>query len=360
MGWSWAVPRAANRKRKLMQIARKLIRTMAIGVAALTVAGTALAASISGAGATFPYPIYSKWAAAYRSETGNSLNYQSIGSGGGIRQIQTKTVTFGASDMPLSTAELNKFGLLQFPTVIGGDVPIVNLRGIRPGQLVLDGPTLADIFLGKIANWSDPAIKKLNPTLNLPNQAIITVHRSDASGTTFIFVNYLSKVSKEWADRVGFATAVDWPVGIGAKGNEGVAGNVAQSNGSIGYVEFAYVTQNRLNYAKNKEGKTVSPAAASFAAAASGANWEPANGFGTLLTDQPGAESWPIAGATFILVYKKPADEAATREALKFFQWAYKNGDAAAASLDYVAFPDAVKQKIMANWQDVQGWNSGS
>jgi phosphate transport system substrate-binding protein len=345
-----------------MKIAWKLTGTIIAGLAALSVATVALAANISGAGATFPYPIYAKWAAAYRSETGNALNYQSIGSGGGIRQIQTKTVTFGATDMPLSTAELNRYGLLQFPTVIGGDVPIINLRGIQPGQLVLDGPTLADIFLGKISNWSDPAIKKLNPTLNLPNQAIITVHRSDASGTTFIFVNYLSKVSKEWADRVGFATAVDWPTGIGAKGNEGVAGNVAQTNGSIGYVEFAYVTQNKLTYAKmiNGEGKTVSPSASAFGAAAAGASWDPANGFGTLLTNQPGADSWPIAGATFILVYKKPSDEAATREALKFFQWAYNKGDAAAASLDYVSFPNAVKQKIMASWQEVQGWTSGS
>lgn len=344
-----------------MGFGSKILGTLLAGFAALTVVTAAMAATISGAGATFPYPLYAKWAAAYRVETGNSLNYQSIGSGGGIRQIQTKTVTFGATDMPLSAAELNKAGLLQFPTVIGGDVPIVNLRGIQPGQLVLDGPTLADIFLGKITSWSDPAIKKLNPTLDLPNQAIITVHRSDASGTTFIFVNYLSKVSKEWADRVGFATAVDWPVGIGAKGNEGVAANVARANGSIGYVEFAYVTQNKLNYVKmiNKEGKIVTPSSASFVAAAAGANWDPANGFGTLLTDQPGANSWPIAGATFILLHKKPANESASREALKFFQWAFKNGDAAAESLDYVPFPDAVKQKIMASWQAVQGWNSG-
>lgn len=345
-----------------MKIAWKLTATIAVGIAALTLATATLAAAISGAGATFPYPIYSKWAAAYRLETGNALNYQSIGSGGGIKQIQAKTVSFGATDMPLPVADLNKSGLIQFPTVIGGDVPIVNLRGIAPGQLVLDGPTLANIFLGTVTKWNDPAIKALNPTLNLPNQAIITVHRSDASGTTFIFASYLSKVSKEWAGRVGVATAVDWPSGIGAKGNEGVAGNVAQSNGSIGYVEYAYVTQNKLNYVRmiNKDGKSVAPSAASFSAAASGANWDPANGFGTLLTDQPGADSWPIAGATFILVHKKPANEAATKEALKFFQWAFKNGDAAAASLDYVAFPDALKQKFMASWQDVQGWNSGS
>jgi phosphate transport system substrate-binding protein len=345
-----------------MRLSSKILAGFVAGLAAVAVATTTLAANISGAGATFPFPIYAKWATAYKGVSGNNLNYQSIGSGGGIKQIESKTVTFGASDMPLPVAELNRYGLLQFPTVIGGDVPIVNLRGVAPGQLVLDGPTLADIFLGKISNWSDPAIKKLNPTLNLPNQAIVTVHRSDGSGTTFIFVNYLSKVSKEWADRVGFATAVDWPNGIGAKGNEGVAGNVAQASGSIGYVEYAYVTQNKLNYARmiNKEGKTVSPSAAAFGAAAVGAAWDPANGFGTILTNQPGSDTWPIAGATFVLVYKQPADQAATREALKFFQWAYKNGDQMAAGLDYVAFPDAVKQKVMASWSQVQGWNGGS
>jgi phosphate transport system substrate-binding protein len=330
-------------------------------VAAIGMTTAVLAVNISGAGATFPFPIYAKWAAAYKGATGNGLNYQSIGSGGGIKQIESKTVTFGATDMPLSVPELNRYGLVQFPTVIGGDVPIVNLRGVAPGQLVLDGPTLADIFLGKISNWSDPAIKKLNPSLTLPNQAIVTVHRSDGSGTTFIFVNYLSKVSKEWADRVGFATAVDWPVGIGAKGNEGVAGNVSQSSGAIGYVEYAYVKQNKLSYVRmiNRDGKTVNPAAPSFAASAAGATWSPTNGFGTLLTDQTGAETWPISGATFILVYKQPQDPAATKEALKFFQWAYQNGDEMASSLDYVAFPDAVKQTFITSWNQVQGWNGG-
>jgi phosphate transport system substrate-binding protein len=330
-------------------------------VAAIGITTAALAVNISGAGATFPFPIYAKWAAAYKGATGNGLNYQSIGSGGGIKQIESKTVTFGATDMPLSVQELNRYGLVQFPTVIGGDVPIVNLPGVAPGQLVLDGSTLADIFLGKVSNWSDPAIKKLNPGVTLPNQAIVTVHRSDGSGTTFIFVNYLSKVSKEWADRVGFATAVDWPVGIGAKGNEGVAGNVSQSSGAIGYVEYAYVKQNKLNYVRmiNRDGKTVNPAAPSFAASAAGATWSPTNGFGTLLTDQPGAETWPISGATFILVYKQPQDAAATKEALKFFQWAYQNGDGMAASLDYVAFPGAVKQTFMTSWNQVQGWNGG-
>jgi phosphate transport system substrate-binding protein len=343
----------------------RLLKQFVAGAIAFTAAvgmtTALLAANISGAGATFPFPIYAKWAAAYKGATGNGLNYQSIGSGGGIKQIESKTVTFGASDMPVSVQELNRYGLLQFPTVIGGDVPIINVRGVATGQLVLDGPTLADIFLGKLSNWSDPAIKKLNPGVNLPNQAIVTVHRSDGSGTTFIFVNYLSKISKEWADRVGFATAVDWPVGIGAKGNEGVAGNVAQTSGAIGYVEYAYVKQNNLNFVRmaNRDGKTVSPAASAFAAAAANATWDPANGFGTLLTNQPGPEAWPISGATFVMVYKQPADQAATREALKFFEWAYKNGDQMAGSLDYVPFPDPVKQKIMASWNQVQGWSSG-
>jgi phosphate transport system substrate-binding protein len=333
-------------------------------VAAVTVASmgvTAMAATISGAGATFPFPIYSKWAAAYRSATGNALNYQSIGSGGGIAQIKAKTVTFGASDMPLPIAELNRFGLVQFPTVIGGNVAIVNLPGIGAGQLVLDGPTLANIFLGKVAKWSDPAIKKLNPNATLPDLGIIVVHRSDGSGTTFIFADYLSKVSAEWKSQVGASTSVEWPVGIGAKGNEGVAGNVKQTRGAIGYVEFAYAKQNGLAHTRmiNHDGKTVSPVAASFAAAASNANWDQANGFGTILTDQPGAETWPIAGATFILVHKQPQNSAATNEALKFFQWTFKNGDQMAGQLDFVAFPEPVKQKILASWSQVQGW-SGS
>jgi len=342
-----------------MRFSRRLVLLAVAGLAAM--GATATAATISGAGATFPFPIYSKWAAAYRSATGNSLNYQSIGSGGGIAQIRAKTVTFGASDMPMSVADLSKAGLIQFPTVIGGDVPVVNLPGIAPGQLVLDGPTLANIFLGKVAKWSDPAIKRLNPTLNLPDLGIIVVHRSDGSGTTFIFADYLSKVSAEWKSQVGASTSVEWPVGIGAKGNEGVAGNVAQTRGSIGYVEFAYAKQNRMAFTRmiNRDGKTVSPVAASFAAAAIGATWDKANGFGTILTDQAGAEAWPIAGATFILVHKQPQNSAATNEALKFFQWAYKNGDKMAADLDFVPFPEEVEQRFMASWSQVQGW-SGS
>jgi len=343
-----------------MKLTAKIFAGLAAGVVAIGMATAALALDISGAGATFPFPIYAKWASAYKGVSGNGLNYQSIGSGGGVKQIESKTVTFGASDMPLSTAELNKYGLLQFPTVIGGVVPVVNVRGISAGQLVLDGPTLANIYLGKIAKWNDAAIKKLNPSVNLPDQMITSVHRSDGSGTTFIFTNYLSKVNAEWNDRVHFAPAVDWPVGIGAKGNEGVAGNVAQTAGAIGFVEYAYAKQNNLASTKmvNKDGKAVSPLAANFAASAAGATWDSANGFGTLLTDQPGAASWPISGATFVLVYKKPANPVATKEALKFFQWAYQSGDQM-AELDYVAFPAEVKQKITASWNQVQGWNGG-
>jgi phosphate transport system substrate-binding protein len=312
----------------------------------------AQAADISGAGATFPYPIYAKWADAYKKETGNGLNYQSIGSGGGIKQIQNKTVTFGASDMPLKPADLGKFGLLQFPTVIGGDVPVVNLEGINSGALKLDGDTLANIFLGKITKWDDPAIKKLNPSAKLPSQAIAVVHRSDGSGTTFIWTDYLSKVSAEWQSKVGANTSVEWPVGIGAKGNEGVANNVLNTKGSIGYVEYAYVKQNKMTVVDmiNKDGKSVSPSADAFQAAAANANWEKSDNFYVILTDEPGAKSWPIAGATFILMYKQAQDPAASAEALKFFAWAYDKGDQMAADLAYVPMPDNVVTLIKKTW----------
>ena len=333
-------------------------RFAAGAIAAASIVSAAVAAQISGAGATFPAPIYAKWAGAYQGVSHTSLNYQPIGSGGGIKQIQAKTVTFGASDMPMKTADLNKYGLLQFPTVIGGVVPVVNIPGVKPDQLVLDGATLAAIYMGKISNWSDPAIKRLNPSVNLPNKAIAVVHRSDGSGTTFIFTHYLSQVSQDWANGPSEATAVDWPVGIGAKGNEGVAGNVAQTAYSIGYVEYAYAKQNHLTHTRmvNRGGKTVSPTAAAFAAAAAGAQWDAGNGFYVLLTNQPGDATWPIAGATFILVYKQPSDQAATAETLRFFKWAYQNGDAMASSLDYVPLPDAVVAKIEASWSQVQGW----
>jgi phosphate transport system substrate-binding protein len=326
----------------------------AAGLVAAATLVPANAADISGAGATFPYPIYAKWADAYKKETGNGLNYQSIGSGGGIKQIQNKTVTFGASDMPLQPADLQKFGLLQFPTVVGGDVPVVNLDGINSGDLKLDGDTLANIFLGKITKWDDPAIKKLNPTAKLPSQAIAVVHRSDGSGTTFIWTDYLSKVSAEWKSKVGANTSVQWPVGIGAKGNEGVANNVINTKGSIGYVEYAYVKQNKMTVINmiNKDGKAVAPSAETFQAAAANANWEKSDSFYVILTDEPGAKSWPIAGATFILMYKQPQDAAAAGEALKFFSWAYAKGDRMAEDLDYVPIPDNVVNLIQKTWSD--------
>jgi phosphate transport system substrate-binding protein len=310
------------------------------------------AADISGAGATFPYPIYAKWADAYKKVTGNGLNYQSIGSGGGIKQITARTVTFGASDMPLQPAELEKIGVIQFPTVMGGIVPVVNLDGIKSGELTIDGPTLAKIYLGEITKWDDPALKKLNPNAKLPSQAIALVHRSDGSGTTFIFTNYLSKVSEGWKSKVGSNTSVEWPAGIGAKGNEGVANNVGQTKGAIGYVEYAYAKQNKLNYAKmvNKDGKTVAPTSEAFQAAAASADWTGTPGFGVILTDEPGAASWPISGATFILIHKQPQDAAAATEALKFFSWGYAKGDKMAEDLDFVPMPDNVVTAIQKVW----------
>jgi phosphate transport system substrate-binding protein len=325
---------------------------LAVGAVAAAIAYPALAIDISGAGATFPYPVYAKWADAYKKETGNGMNYQSIGSGGGIKQITSKTVTFGASDMPLKPEELSKSGLIQFPTVIGGDIPVVNLQDIKSGDLRLDGPTLAKIFLGEIKTWNDPAIQKLNPSAKLPAQAVVVVHRSDGSGTTFIWTDYLSKVSADWKSKVGANTSVEWPVGIGAKGNEGVANNVANTKGSIGYVEYAYAKQNNLTTVSmiNKDGKTVSPNAKSFQAAAASADWEKAEGFYVVLTDEPGPESWPIAGATFILIHKQPQDPAAAAEALKFFSWAYTKGDKMAEDLDYVPMPDNVVRAIQKVW----------
>ncbi len=334
------------------------MRFLSYAVAAMVAASftvhTASAADLSGAGATFPYPIYAKWADAYKKETGNGLNYQSIGSGGGIKQIEAKTVTFGASDKPLDGATLAKFDFAQFPTVMGGIVPVVNLPGIKPGEIVIDGPTLAKIYLGEITKWDDPVLKALNPGVKLPSTAIAVVHRSDGSGTTFNFAYYLSDISPEWKSKVGADTSVQWPTGIGAKGNEGVAANVAQTKGSIGYVEYAYALQNKLTYAKmrNKAGKVVSPTAAAFQAAAANADWKSKPGFGVILANQPGAKSWPMTAATFILVYKKPSNPAAVKEALKFFAWAYANGDKMAESLDYVPFPDSVVNQIEDMWKN--------
>ena len=325
---------------------------LAAGAIAAAIAYPAIAIDISGAGATFPYPIYAKWADAYKKETGSGLNYQSIGSGGGIKQITAKTVTFGATDMPLKPEQLAKDGLVQFPTVIGGDIPVVNLQDIKSGDLKLDGPTLAKIFLGEIKAWNDPAIQKLNPSAKLPSQAIVVVHRSDGSGTTFIWTDYLSKVSADWKSKVGANTSVEWPVGIGAKGNEGVANNVANTKGSIGYVEYAYAKQNKMTTVNmvNKDGKSVAPSARALPAAAANADWEKAEGFYVILTDEPGPESWPIAGATFILIHKQPQDPAAAAEALKFFSWAFAKGDKMAEDLDYVPMPDKVVTAIQKVW----------
>jgi phosphate transport system substrate-binding protein len=321
--------------------------------AAIAFAGTALATDISGAGATFPYPIYSKWADAYKKETGVGLNYQSIGSGGGIKQIKARTVTFGASDMPLKPEEAKVAGLVQFPMIIGGVVPAVNIKGVQAGQLVLDGATIASIYLGEITKWNDAKIKKLNPKLALPDTAIAPVYRSDGSGTNFLFSDYLSKASPKFKDSVGAATSVQWPVGIGAKGNEGVANMTTQTDGAIGYVEYAYAKQNKMSYAQlvNKAGKAVSPSAETFQAAASNADWTHAPSYYLILTDQAGAKSWPITGASFILVYAQPQDAAATGEALKFFNWAYKSGTQMASELDYVPLPEALIKQVRATWK---------
>jgi len=333
------------------------VRTLSqavIVLGALAAASTypAAAVDISGAGATFPYPIYAKWADAYKKETGVGLNYQSIGSGGGIKQVEAKTVVFGATDAPLSGDELTKNGLVQFPMVMGGIVPVVNLDGVSPGSLVLDGPTVAKIFLGQVKSWDDAAIKALNPGVTLPRQAIAVVHRADASGTTFNFTDYLNKVSPDWKSKVGSATAVEWPVGIGAKGNEGVSNNVAQTKGAIGYVEYAYAKQNKLTFTKmtNKDGKTVSPLSETFQAAAANADWNSVPGYGVILSDQPGAQSWPMTAATFILIHKQPPQPAAAAEALKFFAWAYAKGGKMAEELDFVPMPASVVTSIEGAW----------
>ena len=323
-------------------------------VLALGISTSALGLDITGAGATFPYPIYAKWAEAYKAKSGVGMNYQSIGSGGGIKQIQNKTVDFGASDMPLKPEELEKDGLLQFPTVIGGDVPVVNLVGVKPGELKLTGPLLADIYLGKIAKWNDPAIAKINQGVKLPDSEITVVHRSDGSGTTFIWVNYLSKVSPEWKQKVGEGTAVAWPTGVGGKGNEGVASYVQRVKGSIGYVEYAYALQNKMTYAQvqNRDGNFVSPASETFKAAAAGADWSKVPGYYLVLTDQPGKNAWPISGATFILMYKRQPKAETAKEVLKFFDWAYSaDGDKLADSLDYVPLPENVTAQIRGTWK---------
>ncbi len=322
-------------------------------IAGLVFAGSAQAADITGAGATFPYPIYAKWADAYKKATGVGMNYQSIGSGGGIKQITAKTVDFGASDAPMKGEDLEKNGLVQFPAIMGGVVPVYNLKTVKSGELRLSGALLADIYLGKVKNWNDPAIAKLNPGVALPAQAISTVNRSDGSGTTFLFTNYLSKVSPDWKSAVGEGTAVKWPAGVGGKGNEGVANYVARIDGSIGYVEYAYAKQNKLSHAQmiNRDGQAVAPSDDSFKAAAAGADWSSAPGMGVVLTDQPGKASWPITGASFILIHKVQDKPENAKEVLRFFDWSFKNGAKMADELDYVPMPDPVVKLIQSVWK---------
>ena len=331
----------------------KIIKSLLLAAGTAMVMSSAVAVDMTGAGATFPYPIYSKWAESYKKISGNGLNYQSIGSGGGIKQIKAKTVDFGASDMPLTAAELDESGLVQFPVIMGGVVPIVNLEGVVAGQMKLTGDVLAGIYMGKITKWNAAEITSLNPGVKLPDAEITVVHRADGSGTSFLFSDYLSKVNAEWKTTVGAGTAVKWPVGVGGKGNEGVAANVQRIKNSIGYVEYAYAKKNKMSHTglKNKDGQFVQPDDDSFKAAAAGAEWSKTPGFAVLLTNQAGKSSWPITGASFILMYKAQADAAKGAEVLKFFDWAYKNGGEMASELDYVAMPAAVVKLVEASWK---------
>ncbi|MGE3781412.1 MAG: phosphate ABC transporter substrate-binding protein PstS [Alphaproteobacteria bacterium] len=328
-------------------------RLLAAAVAVVAMSAAASAADISGAGATFPYPIYAKWADAYKQKTGNAMNYQSIGSGGGIKQITSKTVDFGATDMPLKGEQLQKEGLAQWPMVMGGVVPVVNLPGLKPGELKLTGDVLAGIYLGKIQKWNAPEIKQLNPNANLPDLAILPVRRSDGSGTNFLFTTYLSQISPEFEEKVGAATAVEFPTGVGAKGNEGVAAMTGRTRGAIGYVEYAYALQHNMTYAqlKNRDGKFVSPDIKAFQAAASGADWSSEPGFGVVLTNQPGDASWPITGATFVLMHKRQNQPQKAKEVLDFFDWAYHNGDRMAEELHYVPMPSNVTGEVETMWK---------
>jgi phosphate transport system substrate-binding protein len=331
--------------------------TLPAVVAGLCLAGPVGAADISGAGATFPYPVYAKWAEAYKAKTGVSMNYQSIGSGGGIKQITARTVDFGASDMPLKPEALAKDGLVQFPMVMGGVVLAVNLKGIAPGQLKLDGKTVAGIYLGKIAKWNDPAIVALNPGTALPDKSIAPIHRSDGSGTTFIFTHYLSSIDPAFKDKIGENTSVDFPSGLGGKGNEGVAALTSRTDGAIGYVEYAYALQNKMTYTllRNRDGAFVAPDGKSFQAAAANADWSKASGFYLLLTDQPGADSWPITGATFILMHKQQSKPERARAVLGFFDWAYRDGGKLAEALDYVPMPANVVKAVNESWKQILG-----
>ncbi|MDB5773525.1 MAG: phosphate transport system substrate-binding protein [Burkholderiales bacterium] len=331
----------------------QLLKSVAVTAGAAMAFSSAFAADITGAGATFPYPIYAKWAEAYKKATGTGMNYQSIGSGGGIKQIKAKTVDFGASDMPLKPEDLEAEGLVQFPMVMGGVVPVVNVEGLTPGQLKLTGPLLADIYLGKVTKWNAPEIASLNPGVKLPAEEITVVHRADGSGTSFLFTDFLSKTSPDFKSKVGAGTAVKWPVGLGGKGNEGVAANVQRIKNSIGYVEYAYAKKNNMQHAqmKNRDGQFVQPDDETFKAAAAGADWSKAPGFALVLTDQAGKNSWPITGASFILMHKAQADADKGKEVLKFFDWAYKNGGAMATELDYVAMPAPVVKQVQDAWK---------
>jgi len=339
-----------------MRFASSSVRGAAIAAAvgAFCFVGSAQAAEMTGAGATFPYPVYAKWAEAYKAKTGVSLNYQSIGSGGGIKQIKAKTVDFGASDMPLKPADLAASGIVQWPMIMGGVVPVVNVPGIKAGQMKLSGKLLADIYLGKVKSWNAPEIAKLNPNLKLPNKPIAVVHRSDGSGTTFLFTSYLAAVNPEWKDKVGVSTAVEWPAGIGGKGNEGVANFARQTPDSIGYVEYAYALQNKLAYTQlsNKEGAFVTPKSETFQSAAANADWAHTPGYSLVLANQPGKNSWPITGASFILMHTSQTAPARAAEVLKFFNWAYANGAKMAEALDYVPMPANVAKMVEATWAE--------
>ena len=326
---------------------------VSVAIAATSIAASAQAANITGAGATFPYPVYAKWAELYQKASGIGLNYQSVGSGAGIKQIKARTVNFGASDMPLPAAELNAAGLFQFPAIMGGVVPIINLPGVAPGQVRLSGAVLADIYLGKITKWNAPQIAALNPGVKLPSDDITVVRRADSSGTSFLFTDYLAQVSPEWKSKIGAGTAVKWAVGVGGKGNEGVAANVQRIKGSIGYVEWAYAKKNRMQHTQlqNKDGVFLQPSDDAFKAAAAGANWAGTPGFAVVLTNQAGKASWPITGASYILMHKTQPNAATAKEVLKFFDWAYKNGGAAAAELDYVPMPDSVTKLVQDAWR---------
>jgi phosphate transport system substrate-binding protein len=331
----------------------KNLLTAIIGLSVAFGSGASLAADITGAGATFPYPIYAKWAEMYKKATGNGLNYQSVGSGAGIKQIKAKTVDFGASDMPLQPAELNEAGLFQFPAIMGGVVTVVNLDGITPGQLKLTGPLVADIYLGKITKWNDPAIAALNPGVKLPAEDITVVHRADSSGTSFLFTDYLSKTNADFKAKVGSGTAVKWVLGVGGKGNDGVAANVQRIKGAIGYVEWAYAKRNKMSHTqlKNRDGNFLQPDDDNFKAAAAGAEWTKTPGFAVVLTDQAGKNAWPITGVSYILVYKQQDDAAKGKDVLSFFDYAFKNGDAAATELDYVPLPNAVSKLVTDAWK---------